>query len=98
MATRIPRTRKKGSKLPPGTVCCTRGTKWGNPFEIGVHGTRDEVIDMFRSRLYSTPYLLAALRHDLSEAKYLACWCPLTVACHVDVILEALERGKNADD
>ena len=96
MATRIQRTRTKGSKLPPGTVCCTRGTKWGNPFFVGLHGTRDEAIDMFRSRLYSTPSLLDALLRDLSDVKYLACWCPLTVACHVDVIIEALERRKKS--
>jgi len=29
---RLQRTRKKGDRLPPGTVCVTRPSKWGNPF------------------------------------------------------------------
>jgi hypothetical protein len=35
MTTRIQRTRKKGFKLPPNTVCITRPGKWGNPFKVG---------------------------------------------------------------
>lgn len=31
---RIQRSRKKGSKLPPGTVCVTRPGPFGNPFII----------------------------------------------------------------
>lgn len=34
---RIQRKRVKGFKLPENTVCVTRGTKWGNPFKIGVY-------------------------------------------------------------
>jgi uncharacterized protein DUF4326 len=30
---RIQRSRRKGSKLPPNTVCVPRGTKFGNPFK-----------------------------------------------------------------
>ena len=31
---RIQRKRTKGWRLPPNTVCITRGTKWGNPLKI----------------------------------------------------------------
>ena len=31
---RIQRKRTKGFKLPSGTVCVSRPSKWGNPFEI----------------------------------------------------------------
>ena len=31
---RIQRQRTKAFKLPPNTRCCTRGTKWGNPYKI----------------------------------------------------------------
>ncbi len=31
---RLQRSRAKGSKLPPNTVCVTRGTKYGNPFRV----------------------------------------------------------------
>ena len=30
----LQRSRTKGSRLPPGTVCVSRGTKWGNPYRI----------------------------------------------------------------
>ena len=35
MAKRIQQRRTKGWRLPPGAICVTRGTKWGNPFVIG---------------------------------------------------------------
>lgn len=31
---RIQRKRTKGFKLPIGTICVTRGTKYGNPFRV----------------------------------------------------------------
>ncbi len=31
---RLQRSRKKGAKLPKGTVCVTRGTAFGNPFRL----------------------------------------------------------------
>ena len=31
---RIQRKRTKGFKLPEGTICITRGTKWGNPMKV----------------------------------------------------------------
>lgn len=30
----IQRLRKKGWRLPAGTVCVTRGTRWGNPWSV----------------------------------------------------------------
>lgn len=33
---RIQRTRKKGDKLPPDTLCVTRPGKHGNPFTVGL--------------------------------------------------------------
>lgn len=35
MPIRIQRKRTKGWRAPDGTVMCTRGTRWGNPFRIG---------------------------------------------------------------
>jgi len=32
--TRIQRSRAKGAKLPPRTVCVGRGSNWGNPFRV----------------------------------------------------------------
>lgn len=35
LPTRIQGQRKAGFKLPPNTVCITRGTDFGNPFKVG---------------------------------------------------------------
>ena len=35
LPTRIQRKRIKDFKLPPNTVCITRGTDYGNPFGVG---------------------------------------------------------------
>lgn len=103
---RIQRSRKKGSKLPPGTVCVTRPGPWGNPFCEGVqiepfmwgssaHGSkisdfkcsRSAAIELFRiyalNRMKREPnWLLPLLGKDL------ACWCPLDMPCHADVLIE----------
>lgn len=34
------RSRARGARLPAGTICVTRGTRWGNPFLLD--GTVDE--------------------------------------------------------
>jgi len=58
MTQRIQRSRKKGSKLPPGTINCTRPGPFGNPFtvkwcrEAGYQETdreiKDVCVSMFR--------------------------------------------------
>jgi hypothetical protein len=37
----------------PDAVSITRPGRWGNRFVIGVHGSREEVIEMFRRELWS---------------------------------------------
>lgn len=70
---------------PPDAVRIDRATKWGNPFKIGIDGTRDEVIAKYREYILGRPDLLA----DLPElkGKALACWCA-PKACHGDVLAE----------
>jgi len=62
-----------------------RGSKWGNPFKIGVHGNREEVIAMYEEYLMSSDELLSSL----SELKHknLVCYCHPN-ACHGDILLE----------
>ena len=31
---RVQRTRNKGNRLPPNTLCVTRGTLWGNDYKV----------------------------------------------------------------
>jgi hypothetical protein len=48
-----------------------RPSVWGNPFEIGKDGTREEVIAKYREHLLSSPDLMARLPE--LEGKTLGC-------------------------
>ena len=62
-----------------------RGSKWGNPFKIGVNGSRREVIELYRDWILTQPHLIIALPE--LRGKVLGCWCkPLD--CHGDVLFE----------
>ena len=67
-----------------------RRTRWGNPFVIGRHGNRDEVIERYRTWLWGkiergeiAPAELAAL-----NGKTLLCHCAPR-PCHGDVLAKA---------
>lgn len=66
-----------------------RPSKWGNPFEIGKDGNRDEVIAKYREWVQHQPALMAALPE--LKGKKLACWCA-PKACHGDVLSELAEQ------
>ena len=61
------------------------GSKWANPFKIGLDGTRAEVIEKYRAWLFEQPELVAALPE--LRGKDLACWCA-PLPCHGDVLLD----------
>lgn len=46
--TRIQLSRRKGWRLPEGAVKVDRTTRWGNPFIVGVHGTRAACVEQYR--------------------------------------------------
>ncbi len=76
------------SKNSEYDVLITRESIWGNPYHIGKDGTRDEVIEKYRSWLLSQPIMLAKL--ESLRGKILGCVCkPLN--CHGDVIVELIE-------
>ena len=81
---RIQRKRTKGWRMPEGAVYVGRGSKWGNPYRVGTCLIADAqaAVDAFRANL--------PLSLDTSElrGKDLACWCPLSAACHADTLLE----------
>lgn len=62
-----------------------RPSKWGNPFQVGVHGTRRQVIDMYREWILTQPLLLASMEE--LRGKVLGCWCKPS-DCHGDVLVE----------
>ena len=65
-----------------------RPSKWGNPFQIGKDGTRDEVIEKFKNWILTQPNLLNDL-HEI-KGKTLGCWCK-PKSCHGDVLVELIE-------
>jgi hypothetical protein len=66
-----------------------RPSKWGNPFVIGEHGTRAQVIAKYEAWLLRQPALIAALPE--LRGKVLGCWCHPN-ACHGDVLARLAER------
>lgn len=66
-------------------VMIGRPSKWGNPFMIGMDGTREEVIEKYRKYILGNGILLA----DLPElkGKSLGCYCK-PLPCHGDVLVE----------
>jgi len=71
----------------PYDIYIGRGSKWGNPFVIGIDGTRLRVIEKYKN------YILASeLMKDLHElkGKTLGCFCK-PQACHGDVLKELVD-------
>jgi len=70
-----------------------RGSPWGNPFVIGVHGNRLEVIARYEEWIRGQPALLARLPE--LAGKVLACHCASAVnpkRCHGEVLLRLLKE------
>jgi hypothetical protein len=66
-----------------------RGSKWGNPFKIGVDGNRTEVINKYRLYILKNKELLNCL--DELRGKVLGCYCK-PKACHGDVLIELIDN------
>jgi len=75
--------------VPRDAVYIGRPSKWGNPFVIGKHGDREEVIRRFREWLARQPGLMSQL-HEL-RGRDLVCFCA-PLACHGDVLIELANR------
>lgn len=76
-------------KKEPYDVYIGRPSKWGNPYEIGKDGTREEVIAKYDQWFWKESNLLK----DLSELKgqTLGCWCH-PKACHGDLLKKYVEQ------
>lgn len=71
-----------------------RPSKWGNPYKIGVDGTREEVIAKYREWLHQPKQaeLFAAIKTEL-KGKRLACYCT-PLPCHGDVLAEIADADE----
>ena len=60
---------------------------WANPFKLGKHGDRQQIIAAYREHLDHSPAL--KLRLPELRGKVLGCWCH-PEPCHGDVLCEAV--------
>jgi len=74
---------------PPGSVYVGRGSDWGNPYRIGFHGTREEVIELYRKNV------LPMMNLEPLRGRHLVCFCK-PAACHGDLLLEAVKQKYGA--
>lgn len=70
---------------PKGAVNIMRGTPYGNPYMIGIHGDRDKVCDLFET------HVLPKLNVSRLKGKDLLCCCAPS-RCHGDSILRKANR------
>lgn len=82
--------RDVGKRTNDHQVYVGRRTKWGNPYYMSQHGSREEVVELFRKYFYGSGTLMGAI-HEL-EGKDLICWCA-PLPCHADILLEFANRN-----
>ena len=68
---------------------------FANPYPIGQHGDRAEVIQKYRSWLLGRQELVGRL-HEL-RGRRLACWCS-PEPCHAGVLVELVDADQVLDD
>jgi hypothetical protein len=75
--------------MPANTVYVGRGSKWGNPFVVGVDGDASECVSKFRLDIGFANSRLGFDLDDIKtlQGKHLACWCVEGQTCHADVLL-----------
>lgn len=103
MVKRIQLSRKRGAKLPPGTVNAARPGRWGNPFNwkeyaesMSIEESKKCASGLYKDWLQSKIPLFEIERrrwilshlHLIREAEYVACWCKATDSCHADILIE----------
>ena len=88
---------KHHKNAPKDAVYIGRPSIYGNPFEIGKHGTREEVVEKYRAMLFHNDVFCSVKREEIKLAlkgKDLVCWCAPKL-CHGDVLLELANGEKD---
>lgn len=81
-------------KKEPYDVYIGRPGFWGNKYEIGKDGTREEVIQKYRAHLEKVLRLNPEVEEKLIKelkGKTLGCWCA-PLPCHGDVLMELANK------
>ena len=93
--TRVSRSREAGAKLPPHTLCVTRGTHFGN--DVGKCKTsRAAQVAAFEAWIWQPEQ--AGLRHEFTERvecegiRHIACWCKAGDQCHGDIWIDVWDN------
>jgi hypothetical protein len=76
-------------------VLIDRSTRWGNPFVIDRDGTRDEVLQLYKTWVTTSQDAKARwIRQHVSELRgqILGCWCA-PQPCHGDILYELANGG-----
>lgn len=84
----VPAPRVVNRYKEPYTVYIGRGTVYGNPYEIGKHGARKQVIQLYRTNVL--PKLPKEAILALKDQVLGCSCCPLE--CHGDVLVAEYER------
>ena len=65
-----------------------RGSKWGNPFKIGIDGNRMQVIKKYENYLLNSDHLMKSISE--LKGKILGCHCD-PLPCHGDILKKHVE-------
>ncbi|TCC33880.1 DUF4326 domain-containing protein [Kribbella capetownensis] len=86
---RVRLSRVAGARLPADAASVAWPTKWHNPHKPARRSPEANAaaVAAYRGHLREHPELVAAARVELA-GKRLACWCPLELPCHADVLAE----------
>lgn len=85
-------------KREPYDVYIGRPSKYGNPFHLGKHGSREEVLAKYEEWLRDTvegQAVLTVARKEL-PGKVLGCWCA-PKPCHGDVLVRLIADEAGGD-
>jgi len=82
-----PKVHNKYHKTAPSdAVYIGRGSIYGNPFVLNVHGDRDEVCDMYEEKIMNDPKMIETIKREL-KGKHPLCFCK-PKRCHGDFLLK----------
>lgn len=87
---------KHHGDAPADAVYIGRPSPWGNPFSIGVHGSRSDVVEEFREKALNDPDFIELVQKNL-RGKDLICFCA-PKACHGDILLEIANEETDEND
>lgn len=86
---RLQLSRAKGWKLPAGARSVAYPTPYANPYRPSERGPEANAaaVASYRAWILAQPQLIDQARQELA-GRDLACWCPPSLPCHADVLIE----------